>query len=96
MAIEVPAIRSLGASFAYTNYERDGTIYAYDIGGKLLEQARAIGLTEATPPPGYDRCFTHIGGMTWRAAPTLRSEQRRWIRQQRARLELARLRLAMG
>jgi hypothetical protein len=88
MAIDVAHVRETGASFAYANTVQDGEILAWDIGGKVLEALSERGLVARSLPDSYGRYYTHIGGMSWRAAPTAWNEKRRWLRLQHARIRL--------
>jgi hypothetical protein len=88
MAVDVARVRETGASFAYTNTVQEGEILAWDVGGKLLEALTRMGLVARSLPDSYGRYYTHIGGMSWRSAPTARIETKRWLRLHEARIRV--------
>jgi hypothetical protein len=94
MAVDVAHVRETGASFAYTNTVQEGEILAWDVGGKVLEALTRKGLVARSLPDSYGRFYTHIAGMSWRAAPTARIETRRWLRLEEARIRVVYERLA--
>lgn len=87
MGINVGAVRETGESFEFNHRTLpSGERLAWDVGGKVIETLAGNGWPVVSLPPGYARCFTHVGAMSWRPLRPARIETRRWAKVQRARL----------
>jgi hypothetical protein len=76
---DVPKVRSLGTSFAFTKDEEADVpegIIVFDVGGEVYRAVLDAGLRAYEMPRAYGRKYHHYGGLSWVEDPGARGRKK--------------------